>query len=98
MDFFLMPCYFKIKCPQCKNDEVIKSGFTAQGKQRYRCQHKACKTTTFLQNYTYKGYHPEIKEQIIDMAINGSGIRDTARVLKISQWLVMEELKKKPIN
>jgi len=30
------------------------------------------------------------------MAINGSGIRDTARVLKVSQWLVMEEIKKKP--
>ena len=52
----------------------------------------------FLNDYHYKGYHPEIKEQIIDMAINGSGIRDTARVLKISRWRVMEELKKKSTN
>ena len=29
------------------------------------------------------------------MAINGSGIRDTARVLKISTTTVMETLKKK---
>lgn len=93
-----MPCYIKIKCPHCKSDEVTKAGFTAQGKQRYQCRHKECEKKTFLNNYRYKGYHPEIKEQIIDMAINGSGIRDTARVLKISQWLVMEELKKKPIN
>jgi len=93
-----MPCYLKIKCPHCQSDEVIKAGFTSQKKQRYRCQHKACKTTTFLQDYTYKGYYPEIKAQIIDMAINGRGIRDTARVLKISQWLVMEELKKSRLN
>jgi transposase-like protein len=26
--------------------------------------------------------------------MNDRGIRDTARVLKMSQWLVMEELKK----
>jgi len=35
-----MPCYIKIKCPHCKSDEVIKAGFTAQGKQRDQCRHK----------------------------------------------------------
>ncbi len=38
---------------------------------------------------------PEIKAQIIDMALHGSGIRDTARVLGISIDTVMNELKKK---
>src|SRR5688500_19694180 len=33
---------------------------------------------------TYTGRSPEVKAQIIDMALNGSGIRDTERVLKIS--------------
>ncbi len=37
------------------------------------------------------GYLPEVKQQICDMAINGSGIRDTARVLKISPTTVIEE-------
>jgi transposase-like protein len=36
----------------------------------------------------------EVKAQISDMAVNGSGIRDTARVLKISPTTVIEELKK----
>jgi transposase-like protein len=36
-----------------------------------------------------------IKEQIIDMALNGSGIRDTARVLGISTDTVLNELTKK---
>ncbi len=41
-----------------------------------------------------RGYLPSIKQQITDMAVNGSGIRDTARVLKISPTTVIEELKK----
>jgi hypothetical protein len=35
-----------------------------------------------------------VKEQISEMAINGSGIRDTARVLGISPTTVVETLKK----
>jgi transposase-like protein len=41
----------------------------------------------------YNGRLPEIKAQIIDMMLNGSGIRDTARVLKISPTTVINELK-----
>lgn len=33
---------------------------------------------------TSKGDQPEIKEKIIDMVINESGIRDTSRILKVS--------------
>ncbi|CAK0778384.1 hypothetical protein CCP3SC1_950013 [Gammaproteobacteria bacterium] len=36
---------------------------------------------------------PEVKEQIIDMAMNGSGIRDTARVLGISPGTVISKIK-----
>jgi transposase-like protein len=36
-----------------------------------------------------------VKQQICDMAMNGSGIRDTARVLKISPTTVIEALKKR---
>ncbi|MCB1771653.1 MAG: transposase, partial [Candidatus Competibacteraceae bacterium] len=50
---------------------------------------------TFILDYDYNGYLPEIKNQMIDMAINGSGIRDTARVLEISPTTVINELKKK---
>lgn len=44
------------------------------------------------------GYLAQVKQQISDMAVNGSGIRDTARVLKISPTTVIEELKKKEQN
>jgi IS1 family transposase len=46
-------------------------------------------------DYRYKAYEQGIKEQVVDMAINGSGIRDTARVLKINKNTVISTLKKK---
>jgi len=49
---------------------------------------------TFIMQYSYAGYLPKVKQQISDMAMNGSGIRDTARVLHISPTTVIEELKK----
>ncbi len=51
-------------------------------------------TKTFMLDYRYKPCEPGIKEQVVDMAINGSGIRDTARVLKINKNTVISTLKK----
>ncbi len=45
-------------------------------------------------DYRYKAYEPGIKEKIVEMAINNSGIRDTARVLKINKNTVIRTLKK----
>jgi transposase-like protein len=39
-----------------------------------------------------------VKEQIVDMAMNASGIRDTARVLHISPTTVINELKKRNLH
>ena len=47
-----------------------------------------------MQRYRYKAYEPGIKKQVIEMAINGSGIRDTARVLHINKNTVIATLKK----
>jgi hypothetical protein len=38
---------------------------------------------------------PEVKQQILEMTLNGSGIRDIARVLHISPTPVIAELKKR---
>ena len=35
-----------------------------------------CMRKTFILDYTYQGYRPEVKEQVSEMAVNGSGIRD----------------------
>jgi len=84
-----------VLCPHCQSDQVIKGGKTPAGKQRYKCLSPDCLHYSFQLDLTYKGRSPEVKEQIIDMALNGSGIRDTARVLKISTATVINELKKK---
>ncbi len=73
---------------------LSKTAKVMQLPQRYRCRNSECHRSSFIRNYSYRGYLSEVKQQIGDMAINGSGIRDTARVLKISPTTVIEELKK----
>lgn len=85
--------YDTIKCPVCGLAEPVKRhGRTKNGTQRYRCY--ACKKS-FLTSYAYNGNKPEVKHLISQMAINGSGVRDTARVLKVSQNTVISHFKKK---
>jgi IS1 family transposase len=48
-----------------------------------------------LLEYRYRGRLPEVKQQIVDMSLNASGVRDTARVLRISTDTVLRALKKK---
>ena len=84
-----------VLCPVCGHDNIIKRGKTENGKQRYLCQNPECNAKTFILDYDYNGYLPEVKKKIIDMAVNGSGIRDTARVLDISPTTVIKELKKR---
>jgi transposase-like protein len=64
------------------------------GEPRYRCRNPLCITKTFLLNYRYRACQAGIKAQVVEMAINGSGIRDTARVLKINKNTIISTLKK----
>ena len=84
-----------VLCPHCHSDHVIKGGTTKAGIQRYKCHNADCPHDSFQLDLIYKGRSPEIKKQIVNMALNSSGIRDTARVLKISPTTVINELKKK---
>ena len=83
-----------VQCPVCGGSQVIKHGKSGQGKQRYLCQDQGCPRQTFIREYSDLGRLPQIKEQIIEMSLNGSGIRDSARVLKVSPTTVIKEIKK----
>ena len=83
-----------VECPYCHSTEVIKAGKQANGTQRYQCQNGQCARRIFLLQYQDRGRIPEIRRQVVAMAINGSGIRDTARVLRISPTTVSAVLKK----
>ena len=83
-----------VKCPHCQSDTVVKYGKTSTGKERFRCQQSAACDRTFLRTYAYPGCLPTVKQQIVDMTLNGSGIRDIARVLHVGSNTVLRELKK----
>src|SRR6478752_4111686 len=86
--------YVPVQCPHCQSTEVIKAGKQANGTQRYQCQNEQCARRIFLLQYQDRGRVPEVRRQVVDMALNGSGIRDTARVLRISPTTVIAVLKK----
>jgi transposase-like protein len=88
-----------LHCPSCQGIDIVKHGLSPEGKQRYRC--RACRKgrgRTFLLAYSYAGQSSEVKQQIVDMAMNASGIRDTARVLHVSPTTVINELKKRHLT
>jgi len=87
-----------LHCPYCQATNIVKHGTTPEGKQRYRCRTCPERGRTFLLAYTYAGQSPAIKQQIVDRAMNASGIRDTARVLHVSPTTAIKELKKRHLS
>src|SRR5262245_49620743 len=87
-----------VRYPYCQSEQGIKGGKTDTGKHRSRCHNPDCSHQSFLLDSAYKGRSPEIKQRVIDMSLNGSGVRDTARVLGISPTTVLNELKKKGLR
>ena len=88
-----------LHCPYCGEIDIVRHGKSPEGKQRYRC--RQClegRGRTFLLEYAYAGQSPAIKPQIVDMAMNASGMRDTARVLHVSPTTVLKELKKRNLR
>ena len=84
----------EVTCPHCNSNNIVKNGKDENDKQRFLCKNKSCSHQTFLINYTDIGRQPHIKDLILKMAINGSGIRDTSRVLGVSTTTVIETIKK----
>jgi insertion element IS1 protein InsB len=84
-----------VQCPQCQSIAVVKYGKQPNGTQRYRCQNLDCARRIFLLAYHDKGRLPEVKRQIVDLTLNGSGVRDIVRVLGVSSATVIGTLKKR---
>lgn len=80
-----------IICPRCNETRGVRSnGHSASGARRYRCQ--LC-LKTFQHHFRYAASKPGTHQAIVDMALNGAGCRDTARVLNISLNTVLRHLK-----
>jgi len=78
-----------LHCPNCQGTAIGRHGQTRQGQQRSRCREQRCAGRTLLLDYSYPGQAPAVKPQIVEMALNARGMRDTARVLHVSTNTVM---------
>jgi transposase-like protein len=87
-----------VRCLYCQSNQVTQRGKTKKGKQRYCCHTPDCAPQSFLLDPADKGRLPESKQQVIEMRLNASGVRDTARVLQMSTSTVINELKKKGLR
>lgn len=79
-----------VHCPRCDSDDVYRHGLSPTKRERFRCQ---CCCRVFQLTYRYEARKPGVKEQIVDMAHNGAGVRDTARTLKVGINTVIRVLK-----
>ena len=78
-----------VHCPACQSIDVVQYGKPAHRTQRYRCNNRDCPRTIFLLQSADKGHVPAVKQQIVDMTRNGSGVRDIVRVLGVSSATVI---------
>ena len=85
----------EVTCPYCGSKEVSKYGKNSTGRQKYLCRNKECRHKTFQLEYKNNACRPGTKEKIVEMTMNGSGTRDTGRVLKTSPNTVTKVLKKR---
>lgn len=80
-----------LHCRYCEATDLVKNGHSENGTQRYRCN--ACRRS-FQFHYTYNAHQPGLKDQIDELTLNSSGVRDISRVLKINKNTVIRHLKK----
>jgi len=90
-----MTIWLAVQCPDCHSTDVSKHGKSAEGKKRYACNNSECLRCIFILDNSHPGRKRSVKHQIIEMSLNGSGVRDIARVLHVSPSTVIRELKKK---
>ena len=72
-----------LHCPSCQGSDIVDMARPLKASNAIGAGSVPERGRTFLLEYTYAGQSPEVKQQIVDMALNASGIRDTARVLHV---------------
>ncbi len=82
-----------VRCPFCNSENVPKHGHNKVGKWIYHCKNVECTHKYFVEEYTYKAYNPEVRQQVLQMAVDGTGTRATGRILGISKDTVTAILK-----
>lgn len=80
-----------MKCPHCgRTEKQHKAGQTGSGRQRYRCMYCQRKYTPKPKP---RGYPPELRQQAVQMYVDGMNFRRIARHLNISHQTVYRWVK-----
>lgn len=82
-----------VKCPWCGSEDVVRNGRSSNGTKKYKCKNKDCAHKIFQVEYKNRAWMPGMRDRVVDMAMNGSGTRDTARVLGINKDTVTHVLR-----
>ena len=79
-------------CPHCHSSRSIRHGYTAKGKQRYRC--RAC-GRCFVEDPQSAAYDPaRSKEEILRAYNERASLRGLTRIFGVSRNTVTRWLKK----
>ena len=90
-----MTCYTVVSCRKFNGNQMVDSNNNKKLGVVLMASHTIfvlIKTPMYV--YLCKAYHPKIKHQVVEMAINGIGIRDTARVLSMHKNTMSGTIKK----
>ena len=79
------------QCSHSESSDLHKNGHSENGTQRWRCVD--CRKS-FQLSYRYNARKPGVKEHIVELTLNSSGVRDIGRILGINKNTVVSELKK----
>ena len=86
----------KMKCPNCqKEEQQHKAGKTKAGSQRYRCY--ACKHK-YTPHPKPRGYPSELRQQALQMYVDGINLRRIARHLNLHHQTVANWVKEHAEN
>lgn len=79
-----------MKCPECKSTHINKNG-RKKGKQNYLCV--TC-GRQFIDCYEqHRGYAQEVKDECLQMYVNGMGFREIERVKGVHHTTIMNWVK-----
>jgi len=75
-----------MKCPHCeRTEQQVKVGCNGSGSQRYMCQVCHRKYTPHPKS---RGYPSDIRQQAVEMYVDGLNFRRIGRMLKVSHQTV----------
>ena len=78
-----------VHCPHCHSEQIVKRGTTGCGTPRSLCQHTLCAPGSVLLDERDRGRLPAVQPPSIALSLKASGVRETARVLRISPDTVL---------